>query len=308
MLFVIIVLVTALGVLSAYILVYKKQIESLSKQLDFVHHNDTNQHLELFLQANELQRLAKRLNAVLIHSRDEKVTLYKAEQAFREAITNVSHDLRTPLTSVVGYIDMLQDGKITDVERDEYYQIVKERIHHLVQMLDNLFEFARIESGEHALASEKIDVGQTFLETIYPFHYDFADKKAEPQLILPDVPIYIIGDAEVLRRIFENVIRNALTHGEGDFKGKIEKANGKAVIHLQNHAPNLQEQEIQNLFKRFYTTDPSRHRKTTGLGLSITKGLVEMMNGEIKAEKQGNEFVLTIRFDLLSSHNGHVRF
>ncbi|GEL77653.1 sensor histidine kinase [Tenuibacillus multivorans] len=296
----IIILVIALGVLSAYLLMYKRQIKSLDRQLDFIRQNDTNRHLKLSLQADELQRLAKQINAVLVNARDEKVSLYKAEQAFKEAITNVSHDLRTPLTSVVGYIDMLESGKITDIERDEYYQIVKERVRHLVQMLDDLFEFARIESGEFEPASEKVDVGQTFLETIYLFHYDFSNKKAEPQLKLPDVPLYIIGDTEVLKRIYENVIRNALTHGEGDLKVKIEKTDGKAVIHLQNHAPDLQEQEIQKLFERFYTTETSRHRKTTGLGLSIARRLVDMMDGEITAEKKGENLVVSIQFDLLS--------
>src|SRR5699024_8321809 len=155
---------------------------------------DTNRHLELSLQADDLQRLAKHVNAVLTHTRDEKVSVYKAEKAFKEAITNVSHDLRTPLTYVVGYIDMLESGKITVVERDEYFQIVKERIRHLVQMLDDLFEFARIESGEYALTHEKIDVGQTFLEIIYLFQYEFANKKAEPRLNLPEIPLYINAD------------------------------------------------------------------------------------------------------------------
>ena len=297
----ILILVIALGVLSAYLLMYKKQIKSLVGQLDFIRQNDTNKNLELTLKADEFQRLAKQINLVLVNARNERVTLYRAEKAFKEAVTNVSHDLRTPLTSVVGYIDMLESGKITDVERDEYYQIIKERIRHLVQMLDDLFEFARIESGEFAPTFEKIDVVQIFLETIYLFHYDFANKKAEPQLELPNVPLYIIGDTEVLKRIFENVIRNALIHGEGDLKVQIEKTNAKAVIHFKNHAPGLQEQEIQNLFERFYTTDSSRHRKTTGLGLSIAKRLVDMMDGEITAEKEAENLVVSIQFDLLSN-------
>src|SRR5690606_7706413 len=100
-----------------------------------------------------------------------------------------------------------------------------------------------------------------------------------PQLVLPDRPLYIIGDPEVLKRVFENVIRNALTHGEGDLTVRIEEEANNVVIHLQNHAPDLTDQDIQNLFERFYTSDSSRHRKTTGLGLSIASRLVGMMNG-----------------------------
>src|SRR5699024_174469 len=109
------ILVILVGVLSAYLFMYKRHMNSLSGQLDFIRHNDTNRHLELSLHADELQKLTKRVNSVLAHARDEKVMLYKSEKAFKEAITNVSHDLRTPLTSVVGYIDMLENGKITEV-------------------------------------------------------------------------------------------------------------------------------------------------------------------------------------------------
>lgn len=297
---IILILVIIVGLLSVSFLMYRKQIQSLEQQLDFIRRNDTNRHLELSIRTDELQKLAEQINAILRKAREEKVILYKAEQAFKEAITNVSHDLRTPLTSVVGYLDMLKKGKITDAERDEYYLIMKKRIRHLVQMLDELFEFARIESGEYKLIPEKVDAGQIFLETIYSFHYDFVAKNTEPQLVFPDGPVYINGDTEILRRVFENVIRNALTHGKGDLKVHIEKSNRKAVIQLQNHAPGLQNQEIQKLFERFYTVDRSRQRKTSGLGLSITRRLVEMMDGEIAAEKKNQYLVVSIRFDLIN--------
>ncbi len=293
-----IVLAMALGAVSAYVWMYKKQIKSLSEQLNFIRRNDTNRQLELSLRAKEFQDLAKQLNAVLTQSRDERAALHKAEQAFKKAITNVSHDLRTPLTSVVGYIEMLENKKTTRVEREAYYRIAKDRIRHLVQMLDDLFELARIESDEYALQLEKINVCQIFVETIYLFHRDFIGKHAGPQLQLPDVPLYIIGDAQALQRILGNVIRNALTHGEGDFKVQVEKSNGKVRMQFQNRATDLEEPEVGKLFERFYTADASRRRKTTGLGLSITKSLVEMMNGEIMAEKREDAFVLTILFNL----------
>jgi signal transduction histidine kinase len=116
-------------------------------------------------------------------------------------------------------------------------------------------------------------------------------------LQLPSHPLYITGDTEVLKRIFENVIRNALTHGEGDLAVRIEKEQDKVIIEMRNRAPALQEQEILKLFERFYTADLSRYRKTTGLGLSIARRMVAMLEGQIHTEKQGDEFVLTIQFE-----------
>lgn len=114
---------------------------------------------------------------------------------------------------------------------------------------------------------------------------------------LPDFPLYIHGDRDILRRIFENLIRNALVHGEGDFHFRMESSGRSAVVTMRNHAPNLREEHIPFLFDRFYTSDPSRHRQTTGLGLAIAKRLAELMNGQIRAHMEKEQFVIVIQFE-----------
>lgn len=294
-----IVAVVIAVILSVYIIRYKKQLNDVVDQIEFIRENDSNLRLELFLQSNELKNLVKQINSILDEKREDKVASNKAEKEFKVAITNVSHDLRTPLTSIVGYIDMLKNQESTIEDNEDYLEIVRGRVQYLVQMLDHLFEFARIESGEYMVSREKVDIVQTFVETLYLFYHDFSKKKAEPQLDIPDVPVYILGDKDILRRIFENLIKNAFVHGEGDLHVSIEQINDYASIYVQNYAPNLNEQDTQRLFDRFYTSDPSRHRKTTGLGLSITKRLVELLDGKVHAYKKGENLVIVLEFKLI---------
>lgn len=296
-----IVVIIIAVILSVHILRYKKQLHDLVEQIEFIRENDTNLRLELFLHSNEFKKLVKQVNSILDEKREDKVASNKAEQEFKAAITNVSHDLRTPLTSIVGYIDMLKNQNVTSEDHEDYYEIVRGRVQYLVQMLDHLFEFARIESGEYMVSREKVDIVQTFVETLYLFHHDFSKKKAEPQLDIPEVPLYVSGDKDILRRIFENLIKNAFVHGEGDLSVSIEQIRGYASINVQNHAPSLNEQDIQYLFDRFYTSDPSRSRKTTGLGLSITKRLVDLLDGEVHAYKKEEDLVILVEFKLIGN-------
>lgn len=157
-------------------------------------------------------------------------------------------------------------------------------------------EIARIESGEYRVSLAKVDLVQTFVETLYPFRHDFARIHHEPRLDMPDRPVYIRGDADILRRIFENLIRNALDHGEGDYRFRIGRNGGWAEVSVCNRAPNLEGHHIERLFDRFYTSDPSRRLKTTGWGLAIAKRLTELLDGKIEAQMKEGHLVIVVQF------------
>lgn len=295
---IIIILILVIGVLSAYILLYKREIKDMVKRLQFIRDNDTNKKIGIQIKVKEINELAIQLNHLINYYKVEKIAISKAQQEFKEEITNISHDLRTPLTSISGYVQMLESGNATADKKSEYYSIIRRRIETLVKMLDEFFEFTRIESDEYPLLIEKINVSSVLTDVISMFYYDFLSKGEEPSIQIPSAPIYIQADKDALKRIFQNLIKNYLNHGTGSISISVKNKGNHVCISFKNYAPDIDNQEAEKLFKRFYTADKSRAKKTTGLGLSIVKNLVTKLNGEIKAHVEDSFLIINITFTL----------
>lgn len=291
---IIIILIIVIGVLSAYILLYKREIRDIVKRLQFIRDNDTNMKINLKLKAKEINELAIRLNHLINHYKIEKVAVSKAQHEFKEEITNISHDLRTPLTSIAGYVQMLESESTPKEKRAEYYSIIRRRIDTLIKMLDEFFEFARIESDEYPLQLEKINVSNVLAYVISLFYYDFLSKGEEPSIQIPSAPIYIYADKDALKRVFQNLIKNYLNHGTGSISISVKEERNHVYISFKNYAADIDNEEAEKLFKRFYTADKSRTKKTTGLGLAIVKNLVAKMNGEVEAYVEDSYLVIKI--------------
>jgi signal transduction histidine kinase len=206
--------------------------------------------------------------------------------------------LRTPLTSIAGYVQMLESEKTSKEKKSEYYNIIRRRIETLVKMLDEFFEFTRIESDEYPLQLEKINAGNVLADVISLFYYDFISKGEEPNIQIPSTPIYIHADKDALTRIFQNLIKNYLNHGTGNISISIKEEGNHVCITFKNYAPNIDSKEAESLFKRFYTADKSRTKKTTGLGLSIVKNLVAKMNGKVEAYVEDSFLIINVTFNL----------
>lgn len=295
---IIILLVLAIGVLCAYILIYKREIRDIVKRLQFIRDNETNKKITLQIKTKEINELAIELNQIIDYYNIEKVAISKAQNEFKEEITNISHDLRTPLTSIAGYVQMLESEKISKEKKTEYYAIIKRRIETLVEMLDEFYEFARIESDEYRLQLEKVNVCSLIADAISMFYYDFISKGEEPSIQIPSTPIYIYADKDALTRIFQNLIKNYLNHGTGVIFVSVKEEGNQVCISFNNYAPNIDSEEVEKLFKRFYTADKSRTKKTTGLGLAIVKNLIVKMNGGISAYVENSFLIINITFNL----------
>jgi signal transduction histidine kinase len=293
---IIIMLILVIGVLYAYILLYKREIRDMVKRLQFIRDNDTNMKINLQIKVKEINELAIQLNHMINYYKIEKIAISKAQHEFKEEITNISHDLRTPLTSIAGYVQMLEAEKTPVEKKAEYYNIIRRRIETLVKMLDEFFEFTRIESDEYPLKLEKVNVSNVLTDVISLFYYDFLSKDEEPSIQIPSTPIYIYADKDALKRIFQNLIKNYLNHGTGSISISVKEEGNHVSISFKNYAPNIDSAEAERLFQRFYTADKSRTRKTTGLGLSIVKNLVTKMNGEIKAYVEDSILVINVIF------------
>lgn len=185
-------------------------------------------------------------------------------------------------------------------KKQEYITVIKSRITAVKKLLDQLFEYSRIEANELTINCEKVNLNNILRDTISMFYDDFIKKNSEPNIEITDKAFMIYGDYDALKRVFENIINNAIIHGDGNFFIRSFEKDNKYYIEFKNHTNNITEEDISQIFERFYTTDKSRNRKTTGLGLSIAKKLISKMGGDIRAWYKNDIFGIIINFKINS--------
>ena len=192
---------------------------------------------------------------------------------------------------------MLLKGSLTDVEKQQrYIEKVEQRIDDVVDMLDQLFEYARVEAGERKFNTERINLNNIFSDTLSLFYDDFVQAGCEPAVDISETPLYIEADVDGVKRIIENLIKNALFHGKGEYRFSVEKQDEQAVITMSNLTDSIEKDDIEHIFERFYTTDKSRTRKTTGLGLAIVKQFTESMGGNVSVDLTEGVFRVRVAF------------
>lgn len=288
-------LLSALIILTFYHMYYRMNIKHITKQLEeIIDIKDTNQLLTILARQKDITNLVNMLNNQLTENRISKIQIKRLNKNFRDSITNISHDLRTPLTTAGGYVQMLQSD-VTEDEKQEYLSIVLERQNTVKKLLEQLFEYVRIESGEIVYEQVPIDAKSVFLDVLTMYYDDFFKMKQEPTIIFPDTPCMINGDEQGLKRIFSNIIFNSITHGNGDFHFKIQEINGYSFT-FSNISEPMTKDDLNCVFDRSYTKDKSRNKKTTGLGLSIAKEIVNQLDGKINAYYHNDRFSIVVSF------------
>jgi len=267
-------------------------------ELFLLENADTNYQITSVSSIGKTEELIMAVNHLTVRYREERRKMMKENGIYRESITSISHDIRTPLTSAKGYLQMLQKQNVTEEKRKEYLNIVEKRLDHVTDMLDQLFEYTRIEAGEMELALEELNAANLFAETISLFYTDFMERGCEPEVYLEKEPCKIYADRHAFARITENLIKNAMVHGTGGYQFSLVKENEWACILISNLTDSIEKGDVDKIFDRFYTTDRSRSRKTTGLGLAIVKRFTEVLGGRVKADLEGNRFTIEVRLPL----------
>lgn len=295
----IIITIIVASILLARLWCYRKQICHIKKELEMLTGEVTNRQLTSYCSIGETEDLIREINKLIVQHREEAIRLRNENRIYRESITSISHDIRTPLTSGKGYLQMMQREEMSQEKRNEYLRIVEKRLNSLTDMLNQLFEYARIEAGELQFEPEFINAGNLFAETISMFYEDFVNIKCEPEVIITDKPCKIMADKQAYIRIVENLMKNALIHGTGGYRFSLVEENNKCVIRISNLTHTVEQQDIDRIFDRFYTTDQSRTKKTTGLGLAIVKRFALQMGGDAKAYLEKERFTIEVALPLV---------
>lgn len=283
------ILMIIIVILSIKIYMLRKSINEICADFNNRIQSDTNVQIDISSGDKSIRYLAKAINLQLTELRKIKLQYENGDKELKEAITNISHDLRTPLTAIWGYLDLLEKKELpTDVKR--YIEQIRNRSEALKQLTEELFRYSVIYSTSE-INYEKVNLCQVLEETLLSFEGAFANISIVPNIQLPPHPIWRELDISALTRIFSNIINNAIKYSDGDFRVVLDE-NGN--ITFTNSAKELSIVEVGKLFDRFYTVDSAR--KSTGLGLSIAKLLVERMNGTINADYKENNLIITVSF------------
>lgn len=281
MVWLVIILSLIIVVLLALIFRYKSDVRYISRQIVKSQGEFTNIRMKTL--DKDIENLVITLNNLYDKNQKINIKVKHSEEKLRRSIANLSHDLRTPLTSVMGYIQLIKADNLKSEEKEKYIDIIYRRTATLQSLITSFYELSRIESNEFKFEFKSINLSKLLYETVALFYEDFVSKDIEPVInVEENVPV-IIADEKAVTRIFSNLINNILKHGKNKVDIALRKENNQIVTEFRNYAPNLKEEHVEHLFDRFFTADIARSDKNTGLGLSITKALVEQLGFKIEA-------------------------
>lgn len=292
------IVVTAVAaILIILFMLYRRQVKKTCRQLAFLKSHKTNLRLTSELPFPELNELVDGVNSIVDLSRKIQQDTQHSEAHLKETITNLSHDIRTPLTSMDGYFQLLLQSN-SEEERQRYISIIQTRIGSLKDMLEELFTYTKLQDSDYQLEVEILDFGKCVYGTVFSFYEEFQKKGIEPYTDFCDGHLFITGNEEAIRRAIQNLIKNALVHGHTQISLELFQENVFAGFRCSNDVENPDEIDISQVFSRFYKANSARTYASTGLGLSIAKDLVERMGGSIAARLKGRFFVVEVLFPI----------
>ena len=250
---------------------------------------DTNTLICISSHDKDMRKLAADINTQLRILRREHQRYTQGDKELKTAITNISHDLRTPLTAICGYLDVMKrEEKPPKIER--YLSIIGDRAELMKQLTEELFKYSVILSTDSTKETEEILVNQVLEDSIMGYYAALTEKGITPAIELTEKKIVRTLNRNSLSRVFSNLINNAIKYSEGDLEITLSDSG---VIRFANTAGKLTAVQVEHLFDRFYTVETARN--STGLGLSIARTLVEQMGGDIYAEQSGKKLVIVVK-------------
>ena len=291
-----IVLLVVLAVLwlatLAYLLIVLRQIVQMRRQLEQRLAEDSQAAVTLSLVTPQLEQLAARVNDTVRRARDASTRTRQEERRIRSFIADISHDLRTPLTTVRGYLQLLERTDL-DASQRERLAIAHRQTVELGALVDRLYEYAYLLDAQVDLEVEKVDLGVLVGECLLGMAAPIEAAGLEVEFD-PPTQLVVATDRRILTRILQNLLRNAVQHGRDHLAVEVTAEGDGAALRVSNGVAEAQRIDAAQLFDRFYTADRSRSGLTSGLGLSIVRVLTEQLGGEVTAQQDAAGGAVTI--------------
>ena len=273
-----------------YLLILRSSIREVAEELEEKLRTDTNTLISISTGDSSVQLLASRINAQLQALRKERLKLQTGNDELTTAVTNISHDLRTPLTAICGYLDLLEQEPQSE-KSGRYLAVIRERTDAMRSLTEELFRYSVITATTDELRMENVCLNDILEQSLAGFYGALSARGITPEIRMPEAAVIRKLDAAALRRIFDNILSNAVKYSDGDLTIRLRP---DGTVSFSNSAPSLSRVQAERLFDRFYTVETARN--STGLGLSIAKLLTEKMGGTITAEYESGHLQICIAF------------
>jgi signal transduction histidine kinase len=293
---IIILLISLLLVMVGISLVLHWDIKKMTKQLEEIIENfGTNEVVRTNTHNKNLARFAAKINQLIHLFKQDQQHNHTREMNLKREITNISHDLRTPLTSIKGFSELLSNPSLSEAEKDEYLAVVQKKIDNLTNVVDLFYELSQLDSLDKKMVMEKNFLDQIVVEAMLTFYGEFEKKQLQVQIDEHAVSP-ILADKKATDRIVANIIQNALAYSKSTVTIDLIEDNEYFRLRVTNDVETFNVAELQRIFDRTFRMDSSRTGEQLGLGLHIVQQLIEKQGGNAVADVTGDEFILEVSF------------
>lgn len=272
-----------------------QQIKHVRRQISFLNQHKTNMLITSDRKSGCIAELTDELNILIEQTAALRKKIAENESHLKDTIINLSHDIRTPLTSMDGYFQLLLKSSDSE-ERQQYASVIADRLSSLKEMLDELFTYAKLTNRAYEVELYPCAVNEILLSVLFSFYKDIKQRGMEPLIAVPEQNILIQGNEPALHRIFQNIIKNCMEHGNNHLSVRLTTDTDTVQICFENGYYIQEPMDASKVFDRFYKADKARSKNAIGLGLSIAKELVERLNGSITGEVMDGIFTIFIIF------------
>lgn len=299
----VILLVLVVSILVRYILNIKKALGNMLLVLENI--KDGNENRRILSKGNEATAdICYKINEIVANNKSKIIELKSSEKAYKQLLTSLSHDVRTPLTSLIGYLDAIHNKIVDGTEKDEYLEIARNKAYDMKEFVDMLFEWFKLDSKERRFYFEDTDINELTRSILTDWIPVFDKNAIACHVEISEEEYNLPIDINAYTRIINNIVHNSMVHSGGNqIDISIIKKNDTIVISISDNGKGIEEKEIQHIFERLYKCDKSRSHKGSGLGLSIVKELVSAHHGiisvsSISHEKTTFAVILPIKKDI----------
>lgn len=295
------IMITVISVLSSCFVIrrVKKQIREMSDTLEDIKNGNGNRRI--LSETHEIVApLVYEINEIIVSYENRITEFRQTEETNRQLMTSLSHDVRTPLTTLIGYLDAAHKGIVTGKERDDYIETARRKAHDLKDYIDVLFDWFKLNSNEFAMDIKIIEAAEFTRNILIDWIPIFEDKQIDYNIDIPEQPFRVNLDPDAYMRILNNLIQNVIAHSHADkIEISLTKQNNDMKILVSDNGVGIEKSDLKHIFERLYKCDKGRSEKGSGLGLAITHQLAEKMNGSISVEStQGKGTTFTLLFPL----------